>query len=176
MIKVLLALFVGLARRRPVLEPGDAAPVAAEPRDLMDARIQIVAIVAARRLLLVRARAGAAAAAARALRAAVAVQRARAARCWRSGAALLARVADADRLAYPPNALFLIAFGFVLVLLLHFSVAVSRLSDQTKVLAQRLALLEEQARARRSGRGDDRHRREEAVRPRLGDRAPPSAR
>ena len=45
--------------------------------------------------------------------------------------------------AYPPNALFLIAFGFVLVLLLHFSLAVSRLSDQTKVLAQRLALLEE---------------------------------
>lgn len=30
MIKVLLALFVGLARRRPVPEPGDAAPVAAE--------------------------------------------------------------------------------------------------------------------------------------------------
>ena len=46
-------------------------------------------------------------------------------------------------MAYPPNALFLVAFGFVLVLLLHFSLAVSRLSDQTKVLAQRLALLEE---------------------------------
>jgi glycosyltransferase involved in cell wall biosynthesis len=29
MIKVLLALFVGLARRRPVIEPGDRAPVAA---------------------------------------------------------------------------------------------------------------------------------------------------
>jgi hypothetical protein len=50
--------------------------------------------------------------------------------------------------AYPPNALFLIAFGFVLVLLLHFSLAVSRLSDQTKVLAQRLALLEEEVRRR----------------------------
>ena len=45
-------------------------------------------------------------------------------------------------IVYPPNALFLIAFGFVLVLLLHFSVAVSRLSDQAKVLAQRVALLE----------------------------------
>ena len=33
-------------------------------------------------------------------------------------------------IAYPPNALFLIAFGFVLILLLHFSLAVSRLSDQ----------------------------------------------
>jgi len=30
-----------------------------------------------------------------------------------------------------------------LVLLLHFSLAVSKLSDQTKVLAQRLALLEQ---------------------------------
>jgi hypothetical protein len=36
-----------------------------------------------------------------------------------------------------------VAFAFVLVLLLHFSLAVSRLTDQTKVLAQRLALLEE---------------------------------
>jgi hypothetical protein len=30
MIKVLLALFVGLARARPVVEPGDRAPVTAE--------------------------------------------------------------------------------------------------------------------------------------------------
>jgi hypothetical protein len=59
---------------------------------------------------------------------------------WRD---LLEEVASALGVAYPPNALFLIAFGFVLVLLLHFSLAVSRLSDQTKVLAQRLALLEE---------------------------------
>jgi glycosyltransferase involved in cell wall biosynthesis len=29
MVKVLLALFIGLARRRPVVEPGDRAPVAA---------------------------------------------------------------------------------------------------------------------------------------------------
>jgi hypothetical protein len=52
-------------------------------------------------------------------------------------------VADAVGIAYPPNALFLVAFGFVLVLLLHFSLAVSRLSDQSKVLAQRLALVEQ---------------------------------
>src|SRR5580693_5702786 len=36
---------------------------------------------------------------------------------------------------YPPNALFFIAIGFVLLLLLHFSSAVSRLSDQSKLLA-----------------------------------------
>ena len=47
---------------------------------------------------------------------------------------------------YPPNALFLIAFGFVMLLLLHFSIAVSRLADQSKVLAQRVALLEERQR------------------------------
>ena len=34
----------------------------------------------------------------------------------------------------------------MLLLLLHFSIAVSRLTDQTKVLAQRLALLEERQR------------------------------
>jgi hypothetical protein len=52
-------------------------------------------------------------------------------------------VADAVGIAYPPNALFLVAFGFVLVLLLHFSVAVSKLSDRSKMLAQRLALVEQ---------------------------------
>jgi hypothetical protein len=59
---------------------------------------------------------------------------------WEGGLHKLAKLIG---IAYPPNALFLIAFGFVLILLLHFSVAVSRLSDQTKVLTQRLALLEE---------------------------------
>ena len=56
---------------------------------------------------------------------------------------LLTKVASAIGIHYPPSALFVIAFGFVLVLLLHFSIAVSRLADQSKVLAQRVALLEE---------------------------------
>lgn len=47
---------------------------------------------------------------------------------------------------YPPSALFFIAFAFVLLLLLHFSVAVSRLADQSKVIAQRLAILEKRVR------------------------------
>src|SRR3954454_6791225 len=59
---------------------------------------------------------------------------------WRNG---LEKIASGLGIAYPPNALFLIAFGFVLVLLLHFSIAVSKLSDQSKILAQRIALLEE---------------------------------
>src|SRR4051794_38828155 len=59
---------------------------------------------------------------------------------WRGA---LTHLATTLGVVYPPNALFVVAFGFVLVLLLHFSLAVSRLADQSKVLAQRLALLEE---------------------------------
>jgi hypothetical protein len=62
---------------------------------------------------------------------------------WRGA---LDKIAEQLGVAYPPNALFIVAFGFVLWLLLHFSVAVSRLSDQTKLLAQRLALLDERLR------------------------------
>src|SRR5436309_7396313 len=54
----------------------------------------------------------------------------------------LGLIAHAIGVFYPPTALFVVAFGFILFLLLHFSLAVSRLTDQTKVLAQRLALLE----------------------------------
>ncbi len=64
---------------------------------------------------------------------------------------LLSDLARLIGIVYPPNALFLIAFGFVLMLLLHFSLAVSRLSDQTKVLAQRLALLEKRQRDTEEG-------------------------
>jgi hypothetical protein len=62
---------------------------------------------------------------------------------WRGG---LGKVSDLLGIAYPPNALFFVAFAFVLLLLLHFSAVVSRLADQSKVLAQRLALLEERVR------------------------------
>src|SRR3954449_9761592 len=56
---------------------------------------------------------------------------------------LLGSIASAVGIFYPPAALFVIAFGFILLLLLHFSTAVSRLTDQSKVLAQRLALMEQ---------------------------------
>jgi hypothetical protein len=59
---------------------------------------------------------------------------------------LLTELAHAVGIFYAPSALFVIAFGFVLVLLLHFSIAVSKLAEQNKVLAQRLALLEERQR------------------------------
>jgi hypothetical protein len=60
---------------------------------------------------------------------------------------LLEDLARTVGIFYAPSALFVIAFGFVLVLLLHFSVVVSRLADQNKVLAQRVALLEERQRS-----------------------------
>jgi hypothetical protein len=67
---------------------------------------------------------------------------------WRGA---LNTIAEAVGVAYPPNALFIVAFGFVLWMLLHFSVAVSRLSDQSKILAQRIALLEERMRRHEAG-------------------------
>jgi hypothetical protein len=59
---------------------------------------------------------------------------------WRG---LLETIASAVGIFYPPSALFVVAFAFILVLLLHFSLATSRLSDQNKVLAQRLGLLQQ---------------------------------
>ncbi len=52
--------------------------------------------------------------------------------------------------AYPPSALFMVAGLFVLVVLLHFSTVLSRLSEQNKTLAQQLALLEQRLRDRES--------------------------
>ena len=46
----------------------------------------------------------------------------------------------------------------MLVLLLHFSLAVSRMSDQIKVLAQRLALLDEHVRDQERGAAAERDR------------------
>lgn len=56
---------------------------------------------------------------------------------------LLKPIARFIGVIYPPNAIFVVAFGATLVILLHFSVEVSKLNDQVKILAQRLALLEE---------------------------------
>jgi len=62
---------------------------------------------------------------------------------WRSGLHDLSRALG---IAYPPNALFVLAMLFVLVLLLHFSTVISKLSDRSIVLTQQLALLEERLR------------------------------
>lgn len=46
----------------------------------------------------------------------------------------------------PPNALFAVGFGFVIVLLLSVSLVISRLTEQNKQLAQRVALLADRLR------------------------------
>lgn len=68
---------------------------------------------------------------------------------------LLVIVSHAVGIATPSNALFVIAFVFVLLLLLNFSASVSRLSDQARVLAQRLALTEARLRELESAQQDD---------------------
>jgi hypothetical protein len=66
----------------------------------------------------------------------------------------LASISRAIGVIYPPNALFFVGIGFILLLLLHFSAAVSRLSDQSETLAQRQALLEERLRRQEQLTGD----------------------
>lgn len=56
---------------------------------------------------------------------------------------LLTTVSSWVGIYYPPAALFAAGFVFVLIMLLHFSIVVSRLSDQNKILAQRVALLQQ---------------------------------
>lgn len=58
---------------------------------------------------------------------------------------LLDNLADLVGIASPANALFAVAFGYVLILLLAFSAVLSRLSRENRVLAQEIARLNEQA-------------------------------
>jgi hypothetical protein len=59
----------------------------------------------------------------------------------------LETISKATGIVYGPSALFAVAFGFVLMLLLHFSLVLSKLSDQSKVLAQEVARLRERVRS-----------------------------
>jgi hypothetical protein len=56
---------------------------------------------------------------------------------------LLTKISHAAGISYLPSALFAVAFLFVLVMLVHFSMTISRLAHQNTVLAQRLALLQQ---------------------------------
>jgi hypothetical protein len=59
---------------------------------------------------------------------------------WRSGLNTIAGWLGVR--GYPPAVLFAVGLMFVILVLLHYSTVISRLSDQNVVLAQRLALLE----------------------------------
>lgn len=65
---------------------------------------------------------------------------------WTKGLDL---IADAMGIAQPANAIFLLAFGVIFILLLHFSVATTRLAEETKILAQESARLEHELREAR---------------------------
>ena len=116
----------------------------------MDARIQVVAIVAAAALILV-------------LLDLVRRRRLleRYALLWLGSTVvllglavwkdLLVTVSTAVGIYYAPSALFAVTLAFVLMLLLHFSLVISRLADQNKVLAQKLSLLQQRVEVLESG-------------------------
>jgi hypothetical protein len=62
---------------------------------------------------------------------------------WRDALRL---VAEQIGIAYPPSALFVVGFLFILVVLLHYSTVISELSERNVLLAQDIALLEERVR------------------------------
>ena len=66
---------------------------------------------------------------------------------------LLNWASDLVGIQVPANFLFLAAFGVGFVLLLHFSVATSRLSEETKILGQEVARLDAELRARSANGG-----------------------
>ena len=77
-----------------------------------------------------------------------------------TGAALIALAASREMLdalavavgiAYPPSALFMLAFGFMLLILLQFSTVISRLSDENKRLGQEIAILQYELRQLQEG-------------------------
>ena len=63
---------------------------------------------------------------------------------WRDGLNTIAGWFGVE--TYPPAILGAIGALFILIVLLHYSTVISRLSDQNTILAQRLALLEQQLR------------------------------
>jgi len=63
---------------------------------------------------------------------------------WRGGLNTIARWLGVR--GYPPAVLFAVAILFIIAVLLHYSTVISRLTDQNVLLAQRLALLEEELR------------------------------
>ena len=54
---------------------------------------------------------------------------------------LLDVLASAMGIFYPPSALFVVAVIFVLLILLHFSTVITRLTQENKEIAQQVALL-----------------------------------
>ncbi len=67
---------------------------------------------------------------------------------WRDGLNTIASWVGVT--SYPPAVLFAVAVLFILLVLLHYSTVLSKLTDENVQLAQRVALLEEQMRLRQN--------------------------
>jgi hypothetical protein len=84
---------------------------------------------------------------------------------WRGGLQTIAGWMGVS--TYPPAILFAVATLFVIIVLLYYSTVLSKLADQSTLLAQRVALLEErltqvgEASAGEPGRGADGSREED---------------
>jgi hypothetical protein len=63
---------------------------------------------------------------------------------------LLDVLANAVGIFYPPSALFLVALLFVLAILMHFSMVITRLTQENKEVAQQIALLRHELQRRNS--------------------------
>jgi len=55
--------------------------------------------------------------------------------------AWLNRIAAAVGIAYPPSLLFLVGILFIVMILIHFSITISKLKQVNKQIAQEIALL-----------------------------------
>jgi len=78
---------------------------------------------------------------------------------WRDGLEFFARIMG---IAYPPAALFLILLLAVFLILIEFSINISKLAEKNKILTQELALLKKEIEDLKAGkqaddpvRGDD---------------------
>lgn len=71
---------------------------------------------------------------------------------------LLSKISNLVGVQVPSNALFAIGIGFGLVMMIHFSLSLSRLSTEAKTLAQEVARLDAELRAERAANetGDSR--------------------
>jgi hypothetical protein len=72
---------------------------------------------------------------------------------WRDALRL---VAEQVGIAYPPSALFVIGFLFILAVLLHYSTVISELAERNVRLAQDIALVEERLRIHERGTESER--------------------
>ena len=57
----------------------------------------------------------------------------------------LVGIAHAVGIVYPPSFLFLIGILFIFLILIHFSIAISKLHQMNKKMAQEIALMKEKA-------------------------------